>query len=701
MKRRTQAPGRLLFRRTAMLGLAALFAARALGEPATIRRDTVVREVVRLAQGRKPADPVRRRFDVVVMENRYLQVIVCPELGERILNVIDKTTGRTCLYEGLIRYSGSAYTEGGGSGGGLQINHPLYHAGSSYVAPLPYAAEVTPEGAAVVTLAYSSYPHRQNTVWKIRLRADEAALRCSYRFENLAPFSMGFNPWIDASFPMRDDARFILPADRIAGHWFGINPAGGDGDWGHHLRPWPIGDDGKDQSYARNRKWSAAFAYGLTGGYSGIYFEEADAGFAHVFDPDAMPGAKAAGAWSSNGWMEVWGAFTHNMEDPRWLGPHETVEASDLWFPLHGIGGMTWANGQGALNLRREGNRLRCGVYLLRDHGRGALRVTADGSTLQQTALALRPESPYDAIIDCPAATDEVRVTVTDEAGRRLIEKQYFFSDRPRRALELPAEPWHRKTLVTQARWQEAFTPLMGWGPWYHPPTTYRKALEQEPNNREASLGLARSLIKEAAANLFRGRRDDTSPAQQYAEARTLLETLLKAPDPRAARLLALVQLETGDEEGAATTLGRLAGSPDDTALIHYQLALLAARGTQWTNVADEARFALRLGPDGTLPRLLLAIALLESGMDRDADAELEAILRSNPVDISALLLLRRARPPDAGRITAQLERLARLAPLQYRAAVAAIASLRQGRDPDPYAADTTTGPDELPGRNP
>ena len=675
-------------------------------ERAQIRMDTVLRDVELSVKGRKEP-PVKRRFDVIILENRYLQVLVCPALGERILNVVDKTTGRKCLFEGIIRYSGSAYTEGGGSGGGLQINHPLYHAGSSYVAQLPYATEVTEDGTAVLTLAYTSYPHLQETVWQVRLRANEAALRYAYRFENLAPFAMGFNPWIDASFPRSDDAQFILPADWVAGHWFGINPMGGGGDWGHHLRPWPIGADGKDQSHVKNRKWSAAFAYGLTGGHSGMYYHDTNAGFAHVFDPEAMPGAKAAGAWSPNGWLEVWGAFTHNMEDPRWLGPHETVRAEDLWFPLHGIGGMTWANENGALNLKKEGTQLSCGVYALRDCGAGALRVTADGNTVMQARLELNPENPFFRTVTCPPDTDEVRVMVLDAAGRVLLERQEFFAARPKRQYALPEKPWHRQTLVTEARWQEAFTPLMGWGPWYHPPTTYAKALKADPANVEAQLGLARSLIKEASANLFRGRPKKATPESQYQEAAALLTKLVEAQpaDPRAIRLLGLLQFQTGKLDDAGKTLSRLAGTPDDSGIVHYHLGLLAAAGGKWPQTAAAAQAALALAPDSTLPRLLLAIGLLRTDQPREVHAILAPILAANPADIRALVLLRRAaeaarRADDVKRLSAELARLEKLGPVQYQAAVAAVDALEQGRDLDPNAVNTTIGP-ELPGYTP
>jgi hypothetical protein len=177
-----------------------------------------------------------------------------------------------------------------------------------------------------------------------------------------------------------------------------------------------------------------------------------------------------------------------------------------------GYNSLSWANDRGALNLKKDDNQLRCGVYVLRDHGAGALRVVADGNPVLEAPLALRPEKPFFRTVTCPRDADEVRAMVLDAAGRVLMERQQFFGPRPKRKYVLPEKPWHLKTLATEARWQEAFTPLMGWGPWYHPPTTYAEALKADPANVEAQLGRARSLIKEASANLFRARPKSVTP---------------------------------------------------------------------------------------------------------------------------------------------------------------------------------------------
>jgi len=107
---------------------------------------------------------------------------------------------------------------------------------------------------------------------------------------------------------------------------------------------------------------------------------------------------------------------------------------------------------------------------------------------------------------------------------------------------------------VTEARWQEAFTPMMGWGPWYHPPATYAHALKADPGDVEAQIGRARSLIKEARANLFRGRPKDVTPESEYEEAAAILTKLAVArgADPRAIQLLGLVEFQTGRLDEAA-----------------------------------------------------------------------------------------------------------------------------------------------------
>ena len=698
-------PASRLFLLACLLSWTAATEAREAAESTVVRQSTMTREVERVEKGKK-AKKVKRVIDTVVLENRFLELVFCPALGERIVQVRDKATGRKLLYEGVIKYSGSALDEGGGSGGGIHINHPHYHAGTSYVAPLPYVVETGPDGAASLTLAYTSYPHLQRTVWKVTLRPDEAGFRSDYRFENLSPLPMGFNPWINAMFPLRKDVQFILPADWVSGHWFGIGEKEEFGNW---LRPWPVDKEGVDHSFLRDMNETSVFGYGITEGYSGIYFHDDDDGLARVFDPKVMPAAKAAGKWQPEpkgwDWCEVWGGLSHNMEDPVWIGPHETIEASDYWFPVRGIGGMTRANDQLALNLSVDEKGITCGIYAPRNLGRCLIRLAVDGEPLLGESVRLEPGKPFRRRLARPAEVDEVVLTVVDESGEILLRHGRFFSKRPRRVYQMVDTPWRRKNSFTQALWEEAFTPMMAWGPWYHPPTSFAKALEKDKANPELILAYARSLMKESESDLFRGRK--SPPEEQRGKA---LEMLLRIVEDesvgiRARRLLGILQFG-GDDKKAGETFLSLKRNPATAHLSYFPLALLAAAEGDWKKCLVAAKESLLHAPDATLPRLMVALALLETGKPTEALEVLLPLMKRNPLEAAGLALAARAekekgRGKEADRLLALLKRIALLSPEQHEAGLQQLNSLRKGKYLDPLAVDTIRGSKELPGRAP
>jgi hypothetical protein len=394
------------------------------------------------------------------------------------------------------------------------------------------------------------------------------------------------------------------------------------------------------------------------------------------------------------------------MEDPLWIAPHEVLRSSDIWFPIHGIDGMTWANEKGAVNLQKEGKQITCGVCVPRDYGRVAVRLTADGNLLIQTSLELRPGKPLLRKVTCPVDTDEVRLTVVDASGRTTLMRQKFFSRRPRKVYELPEVPWHRKTPVTKALWEEAFTPMMAWGPWYHPPTSYAKVLESDNDNTEALIGRARSLIKEATADLFRARK--TSPEEQRKEASAILTGLAgrQDADPRALLLLGLVMLQQGDRTAAAAALKRLVDGEGDGEMVHYQLALLAASANDWQKSLQQARAALELAPDSTLSRLLVALSYLKTEQPESVAEVLAPVLEANPLEVGALALAcrgakARGNMDEVQRLQASLDMIEKQAPGQYRAGLAEVTSLENGEDLDCLTIDTIRGKTEMPGREP
>jgi hypothetical protein len=651
---------------------------------------------------------VKRRFQTVVLENRHLTVTVCPQLGPHILNVVDLAAGRALLYEGEISYSGDILKCTGSLGGGLHVNHPYYHSGSGGVIPFSYAADTMADGTARLVMAGTAYPHLQRMVITVRLKPDEAILRLGYRFESLAPWPMGFNPWINAACSARGDVQFVLPARWVSDHWFGINAKELEDGRYFRLTPWPVDERGSDRSFLRNAGSLTAFTYGRDDGFSGIYHHGDDAGFVRIADPQVLAGAKAWGQWTEKSrapWCELWGAFSHNMEDPLWIGPFESRAAEESLFPVSGIGGITWACENGAVCLRREeGTRLSVGISVPRDHGPCSVRVTADGVDILQSAATLAPGHSFRHAVEVPPTADQLRIRVLDASGMLVLEYQRFLAPRPEAQFAMPETPWNRRTLLAEALWQEAFTPMMDWGPWYQPVQTYRKACEREPANAAYLVGLARALLKDAEPDLFRSARS-TPNSDKIAEARGILAPLASSAGPErygAACLLGLAEMAAGRPEAAAAALGPLVDTPGDSTAVRLGLGLLGVQTGRMDAASAHARKAVGLSPDSTLPRHLLALALLKQGMAAPAAAALAPCRAADRLDAGTLELLRRAAlagedAARAGELARELERLRGCAGRQYEADMVRLGALEAGRLPDPRAIDTRRG-EAVPG---
>jgi len=679
------------------------------GRKTEIKQGTIVRAVQRsVPKGRPAPQPVERRFDSLILENGYLRVTLVPELGGRITNVVFKPTGRELFYEGPIEYTGNVFRGGGFNMGGIEVNHPYLHNGNAYCNPWLYTTETRFDGTAAVTMAFTSYPLLQRTVFTVSLAPDEAALQLTYRFENLTPYAHGFNPFINAVCRATGDAQIILPAEWITDHWFGANT----GDRFHHLYPWPIDKDGTDRSYLKNLDDLTAFAYGFSEGYAGVYYHDQDAGFARAFDPKEMGGAKAwVGKKGQMHWFELWSSVQQNMEAPGWLAAQESRTVSDAWFPVQGIGGVTWACAEGAVNFQRRGeDALDVGVCVMRGLGVCGVRVVADGQLLLSHTGRLDPEHPFFRTVEGVGSADEARLEVLDPMGRVVLRRQVRLAPQPRAKFDLPENPWFRRDALAEARWHESFSPLCNWGPWWPPVQSYEKVLKDEPDNREAKIGLARALLKQYASGLEKlpvgGKKTAWPDRAKLTGAADVLRELNAAekPELEVVYLLALAEMRLGDK-GAAASFQKVLDRAPGYAMAHYHLALLAAQRQDRAEALKHARAAAEGAPDSTLARQLLALALLREGEADEAEGVLLVLHTANPAEAATVELLRRCaeasgKSDEAYQFALRLEHFRKIAPRQTKAGLDQLACLEAGREVDPRAVDTLSGPD-LPGREP
>ena len=180
-------------------------------------------------------------FDAWLLENAALRVVVVPELGGKVLELIDKVGDRDLLWHNPRtpprRAPYGAHFDDWWCGGWDEIfptgdvahlhDEPLPYMGELWSVPWSAREEPAPEGAVAIATTGLATIAPARLERRLELRADEPVLRASYRLTNLdlrpLPFLWGIHPALAVSPAHRID----LPAGRMlvgvsSDPWMGV-----------------------------------------------------------------------------------------------------------------------------------------------------------------------------------------------------------------------------------------------------------------------------------------------------------------------------------------------------------------------------------------------------------------------------------------------------------------------------------------------
>jgi hypothetical protein len=268
-----------------------------------------------------------REYSAIVLENGYLQLTVVPELGGRILRMVNKATGHNEFYDNPagIKPAPFGYLGPPPRGdppwwvatGGTEFFFPVDEHGYVFYRPFEYEA---PEdlGSRVVFHQWCQEEISGNPRWRVDLRIELADESASYTVtqicRNNSDQQEEFQYWsnsmvspgpgnITVSPTVKNmNQQLILPqnVDYVLDHngwnyFIGGNPEPGDG-WKEVS--WPYHTSGFTVNLSRVQQW---WDMGLNLGglftppgydvkFQGVYNLEADEGFVRVFPSQIVPG---------------------------------------------------------------------------------------------------------------------------------------------------------------------------------------------------------------------------------------------------------------------------------------------------------------------------------------------------------------------------------------------------------------------------
>jgi tetratricopeptide (TPR) repeat protein len=478
---------------------------------------------------------VDRAYQAVFLENRYLEVMILPELGGRVHAVRDKTNGYDLVYRQHVIKPALVGLLGPWISGGIEFNWPQHHRPSTFM-PVEHAIEARLDGSQTVWLSEHEPMSRMKGMLGLRLHPGRALLEAEVRLYNRTPTAQTFLWWANVAVSVHDQYQAFFPPDvewvcdhakravsrfPIArGHYYGVD----------YTR-------GVDIRWYRNIPVPTSYMvlhsdYDFFGGYD----HAREAGLVHVADRHAAPGKKLW-TWGSAAFGQAWdreltdsdgpyielmaGVFTDNQPDFSWLRPYETRTFKQHWYPIQRIGPPSNATLRGALSLDAIPGGFRLGAAVTEPTPGAVVRLAADGAVLFERGVDLAPDAPLVAEVAASSALP-VRLSLHTAGGEELVA--YELTGRAEAPPPQPAsEP---PPPVSMASAEELYLTGLHLAQYRHAtrdPTSYwQEALRRDPGDARCHnvLGLRR---------LREGRLAD---AEEHF--RTALATLTRRnPNPR------------------------------------------------------------------------------------------------------------------------------------------------------------------------
>ena len=417
--------------------------------------------------------PIPHDYELLVLENDYLQVTLMPELGGRIYQMIFKPTGHNELYQNpVIKPNEWGPPEQGWwlAVGGIEWCLPVEEHGYEWGEPWAYSPPLShPLGGmkggtsgVTVTLQDTTASDRIRATLTLHLPAGRGYLAVTPRIENPTAGDLDYKFWLNAALTpgaantAGPDLHFVFNADQVTVHSKGDGYLPGEGQ----PMDWPV-HDGHDYSRLGNwNRWLGFFEQPQAAAdFIGAYDTGANEGLARVFPSGVARGSKGFGfGWSdpipSNTWtddgstyVELHGGVAPTFWDTATIAAGQSLEWTEYWYPVGDIGQLSAATAEAALGVHESDGHFYVGVHSTAPRAAGTSTLYVwdrdDCTELARWELpAIGPGEPFTASVPTGGgALDGVAFVYLDSEGNLLAAVNPQDCLPPTSSVE-PLSPW-------------------------------------------------------------------------------------------------------------------------------------------------------------------------------------------------------------------------------------------------------------------
>ncbi|GAA1059266.1 DUF5107 domain-containing protein [Agromyces bracchium] len=591
-----------------------------------------------------------RAWRAIHLENRWVRLVLLPELGGRIHIGYDKTRDYDFFYRNNVIKPALVGLAGPWVSGGVEFNWPQHHRPATFL-PVETCIERASDAEVVVWHSDLDPLQRMRGTHGIRLRGDSSAIELEASLVNRTDVPQTFLWWANVAARSHQRYQSFFPTDvrYVADHARRAITAFPAADRPYYGVDYPaLATDrpGADRiDVASNIPVPTSYMITDTvDDFFGGYDHDAGAGFVHWADRAIAPGKKQW-TWGAGAVGQAWdrhltdgdgpyvelmaGVFTDNQPDFSWLAPGETRRFSQFWYPIQAIGPAVQATLEAALGLEADASSARLGVVTTAAHEvvRVVLRRRG-GDDLGEWLAAIAPGEPFIATVELDVALGvvsrddlEVDVTVGERSlvswrAHAVIDGEPWVATEPAAPDEIAGTDELALTGLHLVQYRHPTRPAEPY---------FLEAVRRDPGDSRARLQLARIAFA----------RGELETALEHVE--TALERLTRRnlnPEHGDAHLLrALVLERLRRREAAADAFGKAGWDGAlslPAALGRARLALAAGDAELSLAFADTACAA---DPTSAAAIASRVVALRALGREAVASRDLDRARAADPLD--------------------------------------------------------------------
>lgn len=458
-------------------------------------------------------EKVNKSYQAVFIENKYIKIMILPELGGRIQMAFDKVKQRHFVYYNQVIKPALVGLTGPWISGGIEFNWPQHHRPSTFD-PVDYTITSNLDGSKTVWVNEVERMFRTRGTAGFTLYPGKAFLEVKGKLYNRTPFPQTFLWWANPAVKVNDHYQSVFPPDVHAVYDHGKRD----------VSAFPIAKGvyykvnyapGTDISRYKNIPVPTSFMavssnYDFIGGYE----HDSKGGLLHVADHHIAPGKKQW-TWGNGDFGRTWdknltdedgpyielmtGVYTDNQPDFSWLQPYEEKTFVQYFLPYSEVGMVKNATKDAVINLEFDGAYAEIKLYTTSACKRIAVTLFLKNQQIFSEEISTSPHAPYHTrvLTGNGVLPEDLMLQITDMAtGKKIV---HYRPEKPTeqpipepaKAAMKPEDVENNEQLYLTGLHLEQYRHAT-----YSPDDYYREALRRDPGDVRNNNAMGLWLMK-------------------------------------------------------------------------------------------------------------------------------------------------------------------------------------------------------------